>query len=274
MNHTPAALERWDCHAHVFGPYDRYPLAAERSYTPPPATQTDYLAMLARLGMTRGVLVHPSAYGSDHSLLLDTLQACPQLRGVVVVQSADQLPLKTLREQGVRAARFSCRSGAGKNFAGSASWDDLLQLAPALADAGLHAELWTDGQMLPEIAPRLKSLPIPVVIDHMGSIDVTQGPTSAGFNALCDLLAGGHVWVKLCAYRNLLNQPDWSVGRAFHERLVQANPTQLVWGSDWPHLNIATPPATDALLQLFTDWTASPGLTEQILGSNPARLYE
>ena len=69
MSHTPAALERWDCHAHVFGPYDRYPLAAERSYTPPPATQTDYLAMLARLGMTRGVLVHPSAYGSDHSLL-------------------------------------------------------------------------------------------------------------------------------------------------------------------------------------------------------------
>ena len=36
----------WDCHAHLFGPYDRYPLAADRSYTPPEATAAQYLALL------------------------------------------------------------------------------------------------------------------------------------------------------------------------------------------------------------------------------------
>ena len=30
----------WDCHAHLFGPYARFPLAADRSYTPPEATPT------------------------------------------------------------------------------------------------------------------------------------------------------------------------------------------------------------------------------------------
>ena len=36
----------WDCHAHLFGPYQRYPLAADRSYTPPEARAPQYLALL------------------------------------------------------------------------------------------------------------------------------------------------------------------------------------------------------------------------------------
>ena len=33
-----------DCHTHVFGPYARFPLAAERSYTPPEAPFEAHLA--------------------------------------------------------------------------------------------------------------------------------------------------------------------------------------------------------------------------------------
>jgi hypothetical protein len=40
----------WDCHAHLFGPYATYPLADNRSYTPPEARLEAYLAVLARLG--------------------------------------------------------------------------------------------------------------------------------------------------------------------------------------------------------------------------------
>ena len=76
--------EGWDCHAHLFGPYARYPLAGARSYTPPEAVQADYQALLGRLGLGRGVLVHPSAYGRDYSLVLDTLRAQPRWRGVLV----------------------------------------------------------------------------------------------------------------------------------------------------------------------------------------------
>lgn len=46
----------WDCHAHLFGPYARYPLGADRSYTPPEALQADYLALLQRLGDRKSVV--------------------------------------------------------------------------------------------------------------------------------------------------------------------------------------------------------------------------
>ncbi|MEX2035304.1 MAG: hypothetical protein WEA28_08945 [Xanthobacteraceae bacterium] len=39
-----------DCHAHVFGPVEKYPYAANRLYTPPPVTLDDYLAMHRAVG--------------------------------------------------------------------------------------------------------------------------------------------------------------------------------------------------------------------------------
>ncbi|MDM0037878.1 amidohydrolase family protein [Variovorax sp. J22G21] len=263
----------WDCHAHLFGPYDRFPLAPERSYTPPEAVVSQYLALLARLGLANGVLVHPSAYGEDHSLLLHALAAQPGLRGVVVVQPGGRLPLAGLHGQGVRGARFSHRSGASTNFAGSASFDDLRALAPALADAGLHAELWTDCQALAGIAAELKALPVPVVIDHMGGFDVGAGVDDPGFRVLLDLLASGRVWVKLCAYRNLLNAPDWQAGQPFQQKMIEANPERLVWGSDWPHLRVTPVPDAAQLLALFKRWADSEATVRRVLVTNPEALY-
>lgn len=263
----------WDCHAHLFGPYDAFPLAADRSYTPPEAIDSQYLALLQRLGLSHGVLVHPSAYGDDFSLLFHALELHDRLRGVVVLRP-DTLPvLDGLRDRGVRAARFSHRSGAGRNFAGSASFDDLLALAPRLADAGLHAELWTDCEALPAIAPRLRELPVPVVLDHMGGFDVAAGIDEPGFRCLLSLLEDGRAWVKLCAYRNLLDGGDFERGRPFHEAMLRANAEALVWGSDWPHLRVTPAPDAAQLLAVFERWTADPSLVAKILRTNPARLY-
>ena len=273
MREPAAEAAGWDCHAHLFGPYDRFPLAAERNYTPPEAIESNYLALLARLGLAHGVLVHPSAYGKDHTLLLTALAARPSLRGVVVVQPGDKLALPGLRDHGVRGARFSHRSGPGTNFAGSASFDDLQALAPALADAGLHAELWTDCKALPAIAPQLLALPVPIVIDHMGGFDVNAGTDQPGFRTLLELLASGKVWVKLCAYRNLLDAPDWQAGRAFQQRMIEANPERLVWGSDWPHLRVTPTPDAAQLLSMFRDWAGNEAIAGRVLRANPERLY-
>jgi predicted TIM-barrel fold metal-dependent hydrolase len=270
---TDAGPVGWDCHAHLFGPYDRYPLAPDRSYTPPEAIEAQYLAHLTRLGLTNGVLVHPSAYGADHSLLLNALAAQPALRGVVVVQPGSPLALAGLQERGVRGARFSHRSGTAANFAGSASFDDLRALAPALADAGLHAELWTDCTALTGIATDLMALPVPVVIDHMGGFDVNAGVDDPGFHTLLDLLASGKVWVKLCAYRNLLNAPDWQAGKPFQQKMMEINPERLVWGSDWPHLRVTPVPDAARLLAMFKDWAGSEPMAHRVLVINPEALY-
>lgn len=263
----------WDCHAHLFGPYDRYPLAADRSYTPPEAVASAYQALLGELDLAHGVLVHPSAYGDDFSLLFDALAAHRNLRGVIVVRANTPPSLQRMRDRGVRAARFSHRSGAGANFAGSACFDDLVALAPSLAAAGLHAELWTDCKALPEIADRLRHLPVQVVIDHMGGFDVNAGIDDPGFRLLLSLVESDAAWVKLCAYRNLLTATDFELGEPFHRALLRANPERLLWGSDWPHLRVTPRPDAVALLGVFKRWTASETWVEQILARNPSALY-
>ena len=277
MTATAPALMGWDCHAHLFGPYARYPLAADRSYTPPEAPQADYAALLQRLGLGHGVLVHPSAYGTDLSLLLETLAERPAWRGVIVTRPGELPTLQGLRARGVRAARFSHRSGAGGNFAGSASLADLQALAPALADAGLHAELWTDTAALPAIADTIRALPLPVVIDHMGGFDLQAGPQAPGFQALRQLLAEGRVHVKLCVYRNLpglaLTPESGQAALPFLQALLQANPEQLLWGSDWPHLRVQPVPDAADLLQWLKHGVGEEARLRAILQDNPQRLY-
>ena len=120
-----------------------------------------------------------------------------------------------------------------------------MSLAPSLADAGLHAELWTDCHVLPDIAARVRELPVQVVIDHMGGFDASAGIEEPGFRCLLSLVETGHAWVKLCVYRNLLGDDETHLG--ITERLE--------------------------LLDVFKHWTGSEALTEQILATNPAALY-
>ncbi|MBV9785495.1 MAG: amidohydrolase family protein, partial [Acidisphaera sp.] len=71
-----------DCHAHVFGPPDRYPYKVVRRYTPDPAGLDEYRAMLRALGIARAVVVQPGIY-RDNRATLDALASAGGLwRGV------------------------------------------------------------------------------------------------------------------------------------------------------------------------------------------------
>ena len=75
-----------DCHAHVFGPREKYPYAATRLYTPPEVTLDDYLAMHDTVGIARGVLVQTGLYGNDNSFIVDAIAAHPdRLRGIALI---------------------------------------------------------------------------------------------------------------------------------------------------------------------------------------------
>ncbi len=64
-----------DCHLHVYGPFDRYPLVAERNYDPDPhSTLDDYLKVHRTLGLTRAVIVTGSGNGTNNQITLDALQ--------------------------------------------------------------------------------------------------------------------------------------------------------------------------------------------------------
>jgi len=62
-----------DCHFHIFGPFDQFPMSAGRSYSPPEALVPAYLELAATLGLQRMVVVQASVYGTDNAVTLDAI---------------------------------------------------------------------------------------------------------------------------------------------------------------------------------------------------------
>src|SRR5215212_9180805 len=63
-----------DTHLHVYGPFDRYPLAAERHYDPDlHCTLDDYLNTHRTLGLERAVIVTGSGNGTNNQITLDAI---------------------------------------------------------------------------------------------------------------------------------------------------------------------------------------------------------
>jgi len=270
-----------DCHAHVFGPYAHFPLADERSYTPPENPAARFIAQLDATGFARGVVVTASVYGTDNRSLVGALQYAPtRLRGVAVIDSnASEAELDSLTLHGVRGARFNLYQEHGqKVYRNGAGLDDLRALAPRLAARGWHAQIWVHAPDLPELAPILRALSIPLVVDHMGRMNVARGTGDAGFQALVALLADGAAWTKISgADRISARGAPYDDVLAFEAAIHAANPDQVVWGSDWPHVNYfeaARMPDDSTLIEHF--WRAVPDATSRqaVLVHNPARLYD
>src|SRR3954469_22886244 len=101
-----------DCHAHIFGPKDRYPLLPQTHFVPHENPLADYVKMLRTLGCSRGVLVQPSVYGTDNTLILEALKARTfDLRAVAVVaEDIIDRELEALHEAGFRGIRINTAS--------------------------------------------------------------------------------------------------------------------------------------------------------------------
>jgi predicted TIM-barrel fold metal-dependent hydrolase len=276
---TPPPPNACDTHAHVFGPADRFPYARDRSYTPPDAPLEKYLAMLDTTGFARGVLVQGSAHGHDNAAMLDALARRPdRLRGVAVADA--QVTPSTLRDWhrlGVRALRFNHFFRDGQlHYRGGIPLSEAVALQPAMAELGWHLQLWIDVKDLPDTIGILKSIALPVVIDHMGRTDASAGTATAGFQSLLRAVGEGWCWAKLSgAHRLSRHAPDYPDARPFHEALVRANPDRLVWGSDWPHPRVeGEMPDAGHLFELFQAWTPDAAIQRRILVSNPTTLYD
>ena len=121
-----------DSHAHVFT--RDLPLAPGRRYAPAyDATLQHYLAMLASIGMSHGVLIQPSFLGFDNRYLLACLDAHPhQLRGVVMADPVNALGLiDDWHARGVVGIRANLIGAQFPNFTDQ-HWSALLSRMAAL----------------------------------------------------------------------------------------------------------------------------------------------
>jgi 2-pyrone-4,6-dicarboxylate lactonase len=271
-----------DTHTHVFGPFDRFPMAYPPAYPAPLAPAPIHRAMVRAAGLRRSVLVQPSPYGTDASALLAALREGEgNLRGVAAAMpDIADAALMEMHAAGVRGLRFTAMTDpvTGGLLKGAVGFDRLAPLAPRIAALGWHAQLWGRASQLASAVPELLELGIPLVIEHMGWLDIQldsqRGVESAEFGAVCEFLKTGQVWVKLVLCRNSRNYPLYSDLRKFHDRLISINPDRLLWGSDWPYVRMGEDaPDVGRLLDVFHDWVPDVTIRRKILSDNPAALY-
>ena len=261
-----------DCHNHVFGPAERFPYVADRQYTPPDAPLTDFLGMLEALGIERAVIVQPSVYGSDNSCTEDAVARMEgRARAVAVVDpDTDPKELARLDRAGFRGVRFNLIHSGG-----STSLDALEVLAEKVAPLDWHIQIYLRGRTLPGIEDRLRRLPVDIVIDHMGHMEVGEGMSQPGVQSLLRLLETGRTWVKLCPYRYDHSGYPFETAKLLAQELVRVRPDRMVWGTDWPHPDIpgGDMPNDGDLLDALGAWFEDDVLIHGILVDNPDALY-
>jgi predicted TIM-barrel fold metal-dependent hydrolase len=269
------AAQSCDCHAHILGPASRHPYSPERVYTPPDCLAGDYRAMLATLGVARAVLVQPSVYGTDNTVMLQALRDLgAAYRGVAVAEWAiGEAALESLHAAGVRGVRVNVVDvNEGK---GTLPLEKLRGLAARIAPLGWHMELLLHVEEFPRLDRDLADFPVEFVFGHLGYMRTDRGLAAPGFQALLRLMESGRGWAKLSGpYRiSTLALPHADV-TAFAHALLRAAPARVVWGSDWPHVMVkGAMPNDGALADLLLDWIPDEDLRRKVLADNPARLY-
>ncbi len=266
-----------DCHAHVIGPHAQYPLSPDRVYTPPECPTDAYLALLDSLGITRAVLVQPSIYGHDNRLLMHALARAPgRLRGVAVVDAdVPEHDLAQMHAHGVRGVRFNLvdRHDPTPDL----PWAALEALAARVRRHDWHLELLVHAEDLRDAdLARLLALGVPIVVAHLGYPRKNAAARARAADVLLAGLASGRLWVKLTGpYRISAQALPYPEADELAATLREAAPQRLLWGSDWPHVNLQAPamPGDGALLDLLPRWLPERTLREQVLVHNPAVLY-
>jgi 2-pyrone-4,6-dicarboxylate lactonase len=261
-----------DSHIHLFGPAGKYPFAPDSPYTSRDALPEASIALQDRLGLSAAVIVSPGGYGRNSQLLADTLARFPdRFRGIALMpDDAPAAEFAKLTRLGVRGLRMmSAKRGAHvPNFS--------RDVATRAAEHGWHVQFYPHDTDIIDYADKLLSLPNVIVLDHFASVPAAGGVDQPAFRAVLKMLDTGRVWVKLsgpmrCTSQNYPYPSVTPLARA----LVRQAPERLVWGTDWPHVNLdgREMPNDGDLVDLLAEWVPDEATRQRILVDNPRTLY-
>ena len=270
-----------DTHFHVWGPPDRFPYAESRRYTPPAAPIEHFWAMATVIGVERGFLLHASAHGFDNAVTLDAVARSEgRLRAVLrATDKHDAATLKQLHAQGVRGMRFNFIERLKTSAeSGLFDGDRLQKVAAQIAPLRWFIDLHIEAPLIVQNADLLRRVPIPIVIDHFGKVDLAQGVDHPTAHALLDLLGEPNIWIKVSG------SPDRISAGATPEQLttmaqamIARAPNRVIWGSDWPHSDVFEPgrmPNDGDLMNMVQGFAPDEATRGKILAENPARLTD
>ena len=263
-----------DAHCHIFGPGDVYPYAPDRSYTPPDAPLSRFKELQKTLGLSRAVLVNASCHGSDNTVIVDAIaQSGGAYRGVANSDdSFTEKDFEKLHLAGFRGVRFNFV----KHLGGMPDMGEFQRTLARIRPFGWHIDLHFDAGDLIEHDALLKSLPVPFIIDHMGRVPTKNGLGQEPFKLLLNLARNNdRCWIKISGSERISSGPPFTDAVPFAQALIEAAPDRILWGTDWPHPNIAKHMPNDGdLVDLIPLMMPDAALQKRILVDNPHRLYE
>ena len=281
-----------DAHMHVIGPFDRFPLSPKAKYQPYPADWLEQKQILCdRMGFWGYVVVQATCHGTDNSVVVDALKHMEgRAAGVVSLEedvTADEL--RRLHDVGVRGVRFAFLP----HIASETTPAGVIQrIAQKVQPLGWHIDLYFQPDSFAVMEPLIRSLPTPVIIDHMGRPDVNV-PVEQNdyFKRLLDLGASreGIFW-KLTSpdrYTRSARPEDWVTPLPFAHVLLKHFPGNVISGTDRPRPNMNTvivtgrgnPPnkmPNDGDVANSWIWPVAhrnPEVLKQMLTINPRKLY-
>jgi 2-pyrone-4,6-dicarboxylate lactonase len=183
------------------------------------------------------------------------------------VEDAELRRLDALGFCGVRF-NFMRHLGAGAGI------EEAIALGDRLAKLGWHLQVHFESSLIEELAPWLARSAVPVVIDHMGRVDASLGLDQPAFHRLLDLMRDPRFWVKVSGSERISRMPaPWEDAIPFARTLVSEFGERTLWGSDWPHPNLAAVPDDGVLVDLLSEIAPSEAQRRALLVENPRRFY-
>jgi len=271
---TPSHDGIWDCHTHIFGPYAEHPLPPDAVYRPPAAPFSTLRTLHRALGISHGVLVQGACYADDHDAVLTALDGADgNYRGVALISpDVDEGHLRQMHARGARGIRLGLMSHLGGKPDAGRMVAQLERIRPYGWHALLHGEVGDVVEALDVLAPQGVTL----VIDHMARVDAAKGIDYPAFTALERCLASPNIWIKLSgADRITGGASPYEAALPIARRLLAAAPERAIWGTDWPHPNIAYPVPDEGVLLAWIRRVCEEvvGNADAVLRTNPTRLY-
>jgi len=154
--------------------------------------------------------------------------------------------------------------------------DEFHRTIERIRPLGWHVDLHFDAGDLIEHAKLLDELPVPFIIDHMGRVPTKAGLEQPPFQHLLALIRSNQrCWVKVSGAERISSAgPPFTDAVPFARALIEAAPDRILWGTDWPHPNIARHMPNDGdLVDLVPLMMPDAALQKRILVDNPHRLY-
>jgi len=262
-----------DAHCHVFVPEAQFPFSSRAKYLPADATPEMLFALRDHLGFERNVIVQASCHGSDNRATLNAIaRSNGRARGVAVVDPAiSDEELHALHAGGMRGVRFNFL----KRLVDNAPKDKFLEVARRLPQ-GWHVVIYFEADILEGLRGFIDAIPVPVVVDHVGRPDVTQGPDGPDLRAFRRLLESRPDinFKPTCPDRLDPSGDPWDKFAEAVRPLVEDYPDRCIWGTDWPHPNQQKVLPDDGhIVDMIPRIAPTAELQHKLLVANPERLY-